>query len=93
MLVFNVVLHPARNLDWISWSCERRASPTLSSAKAYFSSAVANGSSVALDDCVSWSSCEPAREARAMAWLKVFGCGLADGGAVNAADACEGVEA
>lgn len=38
-------------------------------------------------------SCELANEARAMAWLKVLGCGLADGGAVMAAWASPGLEA
>ena len=33
--------------------------------------------------------CEPDSEARAMAWLNVFGCGFADGGAVTAACASD----
>jgi len=37
--------------------------------------------------------CEPDREARAMAWLKVLGCGFAEGGAVMAACASEALEA
>ena len=38
-------------------------------------------------------SCEPDKEARAMAWLKVLGWGLAEGGAVKAACASAGEEA
>lgn len=38
-------------------------------------------------------SWELAREARAIAWLKVLGCGFAEGGAVRAACASPGDEA
>ena len=43
------------------------------------------------DSCV--NMCEPANDARAIAWLKVFGCGLALGAAVSAACASAGLEA
>lgn len=85
--VLSVVFHPARKRDWICASCARRASPTFSRASAYFSSAVASGSSPGVFWAISW---EPASEARAMAWLKVFGWGLAEGGAVRAAWASAG---
>jgi hypothetical protein len=85
--VFRVVFHPARNRDWICASWARRASPTFSSARAYFSSALASGSSVS-ELCA--RVCEPASEARAIAWLKVLGCGFAEGGAVRAAWASAG---
>lgn len=91
--VLSVVFQPAKNRAWTWWSCARRASPTFSSARAYFSRAIARGSSLAPVGCVSTSNCDPARDARAMAWLKVLGCGLVDGGAVNAAPACFGEEA
>jgi len=88
-LVFRVVLHPARNRLWICESWASLASPTRSLAKAYFSSAVARGSSPAPEFCCckSWLL---ARLARAIAWLNVLGCGFADGGAVRAAWASEG---
>ncbi|KAK5624441.1 hypothetical protein RRF57_000157 [Xylaria bambusicola] len=91
-LVFKVVFHPAKNLLWICASCARRASPTRSWASAYFSSAVAIGSSPA-PVCCWWRSWELAKLARAIAWLNVFGWGLADGGAVKAACASAGVDA
>lgn len=91
-LVFNVVLQPAKNLVWIWASCARRASPTRSEASAYFSRAVASGSSPA-PVCCWWSSWELAKLARAMAWLNVFGWGFALGGAVKAACASAGVDA
>lgn len=81
--VFRVVLHPAKNLDWICLSWAKRASPTCSDARAYFSRAVERGSSPA-PVWVSFKSWEPAREARAIAWLNVLGWGFADGGAVKA---------
>lgn len=83
-LVFKVVLHPARNRLWIWASCASLASPTRSLAKANFSSAAARGSSPAPVYCC-WRSWLLAKLARAMAWLNVFGCGFADGGAVRAA--------
>jgi hypothetical protein len=86
-LVFNVVFQPARKRDWICASWARRASPTFSSARAYFSSAVASGSSTWLLCARVW---EPASEARAIAWLKVLGWGFAAGGAVRAAWASAG---
>lgn len=87
-LVLSVVFHPARKRDWICASCASRASPTFSSASAYFSSAVARGSSRSGVVCaISW---DPASAARAIAWLKVLGCGFADGGAVSAACASAG---
>lgn len=92
--VFNVVLHPARNRCWIWASCAKRASPTFSEARAYFSNAVARGSSPEDEEGWVWlRSWEPEREARAMAWGKVLGWGLADGGAVSAAWASAGEEA
>jgi len=91
-LVFRVVLQPAKNRLWICASCARRASPTRSLAKAYFSRAVARGSSPAPVCCCcrSWLL---ARLARAIAWGKVLGCGFAEGGAVRAAWASAGVVA
>lgn len=65
-LVFSVVLHPAKKRLCICASCSNRASPTFSSAKAHFSSAVARWSSPP-PECVSLSNCEPARKARARA--------------------------
>ena len=55
-LVFNVVLQPAKNLCWICWSCAKRTSPTFSLAKAYFSKAVANGSSSLVEEGLVWMS-------------------------------------
>ena len=46
-LVLRVVFHPAKNLLWIWASWASLASPTRSSARAYFSKAVARGSSLA----------------------------------------------
>jgi len=93
MFVFNVVFHPARNRAWICWSCANRASPTFSSASAYFSRACASWSSPAPDGFVCCRSCEPAIEARAIAWLNVFGCGFVDGAAVSACCASAGLDA
>jgi hypothetical protein len=59
-------------------------------ARAYFSSAVARGSSPA-PVCCWWSTWLEASEARATAWLKVLGWGLAEGGAVRAAWASAGL--
>ena len=87
--VLSVVLHPAKNRCWICASCAKRASPTLSDARAYFSSAAARGSSKE-EGWVWVSRWEPAREARAMAWGKVFGWGLEVVGAVIAAPASAG---
>lgn len=88
-LVFRVVLQPARNRLWIWASWASLASPTLSLAKAYFSSAAARGSSPAPVYCCcrTWLL---AKLARAMAWLKVFGWGFAEGGATRAAWASAG---
>jgi hypothetical protein len=44
-LVFSVVFQPAKKRDWICASWARRASPTRSMARAYFSRAAAKGSS------------------------------------------------
>ena len=71
-----------RALEGAGVVCNVANSPTFSDAKAYFSSAVARGSSPCELCARVW---EPAREARAIAWLKVLGCGLAEGGAVRAA--------
>lgn len=89
MFVFSVVVHPAKNRCWICASCAKRASPTFSEASAYFSNAVARGSSAAEgEDWVrTW---EPVRDARAIAWEKVFGWGLVLGGAIKAAPASAG---
>jgi hypothetical protein len=91
-LVLRVVFHPAKKRAWICASCDSLASPTCSLARAYFSSAVASGSSPAPECCCcrSWLL---AREARATAWAKVLGCGLATGGAVRAAWASAAVVA
>lgn len=89
MLVLSVVLQPARNLLWIWASCASRASPSFSLAMANFSRAVASGSSPA-PECSPCSVCELLMAARATAWLKVLGCGFAEGGAVSAAWASAG---
>jgi hypothetical protein len=90
----SVVLQPARKRDWIFSSWSRRASPTFSCAMANFSRPCERGSG-SVEPCgvavaMSW---EPARAARAMAWGKVLGWGLADGGAVRAAWASAALEA
>ena len=90
--VFSVVLQPAKNRCWICASCAKRASPTFSEARAYFSSAVASGSSAPEAElCV--NCCAPAKEARAIACANVFGWGLVADGAVRAAPASAGEEA
>jgi hypothetical protein len=88
-LVLRVVFQPARKRLWIWASWPRRASPTRSEARAYFSRAVARGSSPVPVWC--WcSSWLLDRLARASAWLKVLGWGLAEGGATRAAWASAG---
>ena len=89
MLVLSVVLQPARKRLWIWASWASRASPTFSLAIAYFSRAVARGSSLELV-CSEVSMCDELRAARAMAWLNVLGWGFAEGGAVRAAWASAG---
>ena len=95
MPVLSVVVQPARNRLWICASWARRASPTRSAASAYRSSAAASGSSRAAPACCCCccSTWLLASAARAAAWLKVLGCGLAEGGADSAACASAGVVA
>ena len=89
ILVLSVVLQPAKKRLWIWASCARRASPTFSLAMAYFSRAVASGSSLE-PVCSEVSMCEALRAVRATAWLKVLGWGFAEGGATRAAWASAG---